>query len=180
VLTEALAFHQKLREGKNNALVAFTQLLNATNTQVLSREEIVDVLYVLREDLNLLDDLKKRLNKAFSSLEAQVAIPVLESLAKGETAEAFISTEYCSATVDMKMQVPQVKRSVDPELYDSIMGYLGVSKEIAELGILETHFKHFADYLAVQAEKAEPLPDIDPNKVYWSHKVSIRKRKGLD
>lgn len=131
-----------------------------------SAEELVDVIYALREAAELLDDARKECNR-LSEVAQRLAC-----VAWMQTDGSPVRTDYCIGSPDVK-QTASTPRPGSPE-YDQLIEFFGVPASSP----FRPHWPSMVDAISELGKQGKPLPPgIDPTKMMTVFKVTVRKKK---
>jgi hypothetical protein len=178
-------------------LIKLTHEINYSACRKLLIDEIpkrdmvglADIAYVMREAEKFASDTTKALAEVRSRCEKFAALQYTQADgALGDT----IKTDYCTATVGMKIcaNIPTFKKS--PDAYEALMKWLGVDPmlwdkgdQLTDLGIEDTevvrvHWPGFQCLINRLLASGFPMPEgIDANATYTQFTLRILSRKPL-
>ena len=146
---------------------------------------MTDAIYALRESYNLLDNLRKAVNKQHKELQtaACTLYMQLDPVQQSQLNEAGrVEGEFATGKPSTKTTVATLKRSKSPELYDRFCReVLGVTNEhLIETGAIEAHYVYFSEWVTQQLADGKVLPDVmNQIKQYNELEFGVIKKKAI-
>lgn len=179
----------------HEAMLAVTGLeaaINRTPTaeQLIQKEgnplaHLTDAIYAARETYNLLDNLRKAVNRVNKKLQQTACVLYLES-SPAQQAEfsdtGSVIGEYATGKPKTNTSVESLKRVKSPELYDRFCReVLGVTNEsLIQSGAVEVQYKYFGEWITQQLADGYVKPDVmDQVKTYNEYEFSVTKKRPL-
>lgn len=133
--------------------------------------ERVDIVYGLQKTSEMLNEIRKQIDKVSKSLGTRVCMEMeVAGLRK-------LKTEHCTASVKVEnfANLPH-KREKDPEKFDTLMASLGVPSEVSQIEGVRFHWPGFKEYLTNQVAQGNPIPPgISPDDLYTEYTLATRK-----
>jgi len=160
MLKEAKILHDSIKELYLDMIPLLSLLEKKTQEEMTTYgAQQVDTAYACRETNNILDELKKKINR-ISTIAQTVA-----SVSMTAMQEERIKTLHVTATTKPRMWFKIVtRRDSNPEEHDRLLTALGVPKHIAESEAVRIHPPKFCDYMTELVGKGEDVP-VDVAKV---------------
>lgn len=150
---------------KNNELL---------KSRKLSNEELCDFGFFSRELEKLFDELRKEA-KARKELCGQIiAYRLTQASLSDPTIKMKVQGEYATGSPDVKMEMGLPKKFTDE--YYQLTDHFGVSRKIAESGILRLDWKMCSEFLTKQMNDGKPIPK-GFGRQYPKFTTTYRKRK---
>ena len=138
--------------------------------------DMVDIIYVMREISKLLNDLRKEVDGVQHQFEN---VGCLISIQRGDLEP--IRTSLATGSPDLKMAAKIPSQTKDPENFSKLMDYLGVAKEAVEDKCVKPHWPGLVERISNETAMGKPLPPgIDPNSSYPVYSMRIRAKQNLD
>jgi hypothetical protein len=138
--------------------------------------ERVDIVYGLQKTSEMLNEVRKQIDKIQKVLGTKVCMQLeIEGLKK-------IKTPYCTASSDVEnfANLPH-KREKDPVKFDAIMAAIGVPESVSHQEGVRFHWPGFKELLTNRVAEGLPIPaGIDPNDMYTEYSLATRKLKEPD
>ena len=147
------------------------------NEKELNLFELVDADYALREILQVVDDIRKDIEKERRMVEAKTGMACMTAEKDLE-----IKTWYCSAKVISELIPSLPRRTTDPETYDKFMRFFGVKKKFLEFDLLRIHFPNLMNWYSHSwlASGKPEIPGIQTKDHNVIYKLLIRKKKDIE
>lgn len=184
--------NQRYYQLYHEAVTAVAQLEGALNrcptTEQLIQLEgdtlahFTDNIYAVRETYNLIDNLRKTVQKMHKDLQTSACALYMEAQPTQMTETGKIQGDYATGCPSGKVAVESLKRVKCPALYDRFCReMLGVTNEsLIESGSIEVHYKYFGDWLSEQLAKGFVAPEVlSQVKQYNELEFKVTKRKAL-
>lgn len=144
-----------------------------------------DNIYAVREAYNLVDNLRKTIQRTHKELQTVACALYMEATPDQKdsmTETGKVIGEYASGSPAPKVSVESLKRVKCPALYDRFCReVLGVTNEsLIESGSIEVHYKYFGDWLTQQLSEGYVQPEVMSEvKQYNEFEFKVTKRKAL-
>jgi len=144
-------------------------------------EDMVNVIYVLRELSRLFNDIRKETDGVLHIFEnvccAMYVMLYQNSPEKSNPIRASLATGTPRLTVGVTLP----KERSDPEKYYELMKYFGIPAEALKNKLIKSHWPGICEYVSQLAEEGKPLPPgINPDKTYPMYSIAIRAFQQLD
>ena len=148
------------------------------NESELNLYELVDSSYAIRDILQVVEDVKKDLEKERRMVEAKTGMACMTL----KESELKLSTWHCSAKVISELIPNLPRRSSDPEMYDKFIGFFGVKKKFLKYDLLRIHFPNLMNwYNHCWLARGKPeIPGIQTKDHNTIYKLQIRKKKDIE
>jgi hypothetical protein len=149
-------------------------LVDKMRKNILDKEQLADVGYLLRQGEKLLDDWRKDCKAAKELAGKIIALQILQSAESlsGE-GEDVARGDIAIAIPDLKMEAELPKKGT-PE-YEAFLGHFGVNAGTAELGILKPDWKAIGKLVTDAAQDGKKFPP-GLGKKYPRYTATFRRR----
>jgi hypothetical protein len=137
-----------------------------------SLEDIVDLIYTLRESKRIYEETLKDLNKLYAFSQQMACL-----LGVRDETEV-VKTEYCTGSLNPKThpKIPS-KRRYNPEQFDELMKRLNIPEELIEKEVVRPNWSAIQDYIVEKTAQGELWPGYDES--FMTYEVSIHKRQDI-
>ena len=133
-----------------------------------------DNVYAMREAEKYAEELLKEIRKAHTTCQKVACLICMKTLRDG------IITDYCSGKPVTKI-VPKVpaKRRYDPEGFDKLMAFIGVSEEVYLSELVRFNWPEVIKFCNDRLSEGKNLPcKIDDEMNHYG--FTVRKRKEIE
>ena len=154
----------------NARILQLRELEKGANTL----DECVDTVYAIRESVEYLEELRKKLNSLSEDLQTAICLSLATRFKKSH------ATEYCTGTRKQTLvhNIPTKKRQ--PEKYQEVMEHLGIPQEVIDRELVRIHWPSWKDFCQSLMEAGEPVPaGVDPSKATTIFSVTVRRKKDI-
>lgn len=132
---------------------------------------IVDTVYALKKTNEVLDDMRKKLDKVTHLAERLGCVIAVQS------AEAQLHGRWSTGTTGMREQPGVPNPEKEPEAYVELMRALGASEQVIEDKTLRPSFEAVGEYMAKLGEEGRPLPEaLQSVRKFPVYSISTRCR----
>lgn len=150
---------------KNNELI---------KSEGLNNGELCDFGFICRELENIFDELRKEVKARKELCGKIIAYRLVTKSIEDPTIKMQAQGQFATGTPDVKMQAALPKKFT-PEYYQ-ITAFLGVPRDVAELGILRLDWKRVTEYITKLMNDGKTVPE-GFGKKYPLYVTTYRKRK---
>lgn len=170
--------HKPLLDLYTLAQMTHTQLYNQMKDVLKTVKdadinELAEIAFICKKSSELLDDMRKQLNKHLSTLE----IIICKQWAMQEE-PVDISTEYMHALPKLKIITTLPSDKTNPLAYEKLLRSLRIPEHCWPL--IRLHWPSFCEYMTELTEQGEPLPEgLDAQKTAPAYSLQFYQRKAL-
>lgn len=138
--------------------------------------DMVNFIYVMRELSKFADDLRKEADGIMHMFENMTCAVYTTQNTLGP-----IRASLATGTPDLKLGVKIPNQRRDPEKFQKMMAYFGVSDSAVADRLVKPYWPGICEHVSILAEEGKPLPPgIDPENTYPTYKVRIKMIANLD
>lgn len=166
---QVLEFVSFVRGFQFRALTDTAHISTAMSDKDAALEEMVDAIYALRTCEEIVDHVRKQIEKVLDNMQKTVVLRWI-SLGAGEP----IRTDFCTGSPDVSqaMSIP----SKDSEEYRALMRHFNVPLDAP----VKLHYPSLSLYITAQQSSGGPLPPgVNPDKLTTAFYVTTRKRRDI-
>ena len=175
-LQEALKSYRMLKDMHRKIFGGTVLTLRAT-AQAATKEELADLVYVLRQCEQLVNDTRKDITAVMELCEQIACLKWMTDDPTGSPIRGTLST----ASPEVKQMASLPRQSSDPEGYAKLMDYLQIPEAVRDRDLLRIHWPAFTDLITELASNGKPLPPgIKADNTYPLYKLRCRKKAGVD
>lgn len=140
-------------------------------------EELADTAFACRETRKLADDIRK-----MCDVTQGMAEKICCAVAVKDEFAGPVKTEYCTATLNIKMCATLPSKTKDPEAYKALLDHFGIDNSLVENDAVRFHWPGMVDYVTGLCEQGRPLPPgLNTEKTYPVYALKpLTKRKAIE
>lgn len=151
-----IALHERLEQLHRDYENALLDALNAMRRGDVSLSDLVDAGYIMREGMNLSDDLRKELKAKMGVAEKLICKNRIEAVTADPDADMTAHGSNASAVPDVRHRPNGVKFGT--EAYLQMCRHFGIPEPLIDTGLVQFHYKYLADYVTRCKEEGKPVP----------------------
>lgn len=148
----------------------------------LTQEDRADLVYLLKQIVDMFDDVKKEANVVKEMLDAILCTVFVASNMAKPKKDKNVKGELATVTPRLTTQPHIPSPNKEPTKYGQVLQSLGVENtDVIERGILRIHWPSMVEWCTERSAEGKSLPaGIDPSKNQAGYATTARKRADVD
>lgn len=175
-LLQLLQEYEKMKQMYLSCYELLSTLRDELRTGKYKLDDMVNFIHVTREISRLTNDLRKEAD-GIGHIFENVACAIYVSLNETGPIRASLAT----GTPDLKIGVKVPNRKKEPERFQELMDFFGVSADSFEARVIKPYWPGICERISILAEEGKPLPPgLNPEDTYPTYSMRIRTTRDID